>query len=67
MMINSIDTSAPMQMMTPIGPHSGVSLMTIGMTPIEAAIEVRNTGQNRRLADSSAASLVGCSCLSSSA
>ena len=66
-MINNIETSAPMQMITPIGPHSGVSLIPIGMTPIDAAIEVRNTGRKRRLADSSAASFVGCSCLSSSA
>ena len=53
--MNSIDTRAPRLMTTPIGPHSGVFLMTIGMTPIEAAIEVRNTGRKRRLADSRAA------------
>lgn len=54
-MINNIDTMAPKLMTTPIGPHSGVFLITIGMTPIEAAIEVRNTGRKRRLADSKAA------------
>ena len=49
--INSIDTNDPIQMITPIGPHSGVSLITIGMTPIDAAIEVRKTGRKRRLAE----------------
>ena len=54
-MMNNIETKAPTQMTTPIGPHSGVLLMTMGMTPIEAAIDVRNTGRKRRLADSRAA------------
>lgn len=54
-MMKNMETKAPMLMTTPIGPHSGVFLITIGMTPIEAAIEVRNTGRKRRLADSRAA------------
>ena len=54
-MMKSMDTKAPRLMTTPMGPQSGVFLMTIGMTPIEAAIEVRNTGRKRRLADSIAA------------
>ena len=53
--MKSIDTKAPRKMTTPMGPQSGVFLMTIGMTPIDAAIDVRNTGRKRRLADSTAA------------
>ena len=54
-MMKSIDTKAPKLMTTPMGPQSGVFLMTIGITPIDAAIEVRNTGRKRLLADSTAA------------
>ena len=54
-MMKSIDTKAPRLMTTPMGPQSGVFLITIGITPIDAAIEVRNTGRKRLLADSSAA------------
>ena len=54
-MMKSIDTKAPKLMTTPMGPQSGVFLMTIGITPIDAAIEVRKTGRKRLLADSMAA------------
>ena len=38
----------PKQTTTPIGPHSGVLAITIGITPIDAAALVRKMGRIRR-------------------
>ena len=67
--IKHIEMSAPIHITIPIGPQSGVALMTIGMTPIDAAADVRKMGRKRWRADSSAASTAvrPCSWRSSSA
>ena len=49
-MMKSNEMIVPKQTTTPIGPHSGVLAITIGITPIDAAALVRNMGRIRRWA-----------------
>ncbi len=52
-----MDISVPKQITAPIGVQSGFELMIMGMTPIEAAAEVRKIGRILRFPASKAASL----------
>lgn len=55
--INMVEKIAPKQMTVPIGLQRGLLLMIIGITPIEAAAEVRNMGRILRFPASMAADL----------
>ena len=52
-----MEVMVPKQITAPMGVHSGFELMIIGMTPIEAAAEVRNIGRILRFPASKAASI----------
>ena len=54
--VNIIEMMVPKNTTEPMGDHNGLPPKIIGITPIEAAAEVRNMGRIRRLAECKAAS-----------
>ena len=55
--MNIIEIMVPKQITVPIGHQSGLLLMIIGITPIDAAAEVKNIGRIRRFPASIQASM----------
>ena len=47
--MNTMVVRVPKQITVPIGDHRALRLRIIGITPIEAAAEVRNIGRIRRI------------------
>ena len=54
--VSTIDIINPKQITEPSGPHNGERLIIIGITPTDAAADVRNIGRIRRLPAARAAS-----------
>ncbi len=50
--MNNMVMIVPQKITAPIGIHNGLLPITMGITPIEAAAEVRKMGRIRRRADS---------------
>jgi len=57
--VSTIDIINPKQITDPSGPHSGDRLIIIGITPTEAAAEVKKIGRIRRFPAARAASRIG--------